>query len=811
MSTEIFERGHIPTRAILHADPNFRGIDQYGSYGGDWPQSDLQYAPALQLPGLTQPLRVDPTAIAENVYASAAGTPDTISQQRLADYAVSRHLPQTQKIGRIEEIIDGETRTSFAEYRGQLFNWKSVMKVTGAALLGVNVVINAPAVFHDAKTAVEDLGDEINQIKYDFSHDETKPQTITVPSKNVTITLKSSLPATTPNEVGKATVSQKTVRSLADQVSETLGDHPGAKIVSINLKGNASAEWATNASLTKADEENVKLAQKRAASYSNPIEAALDAKKIEHPEATVTQVTEHNLTTKENNTLQQLAKKQSFESGKQAIEARDAGELKPGKLRSFIDKHITGKRGSTVEVQIDVPTLHRTKPISETVFIEDHFNNPDRDYDGLKLALWPALLGLAALIPKVGFGKRIVPKKRRIYVEDEIGDPTWLRFYNEAITEDGNLKRHPFWFTRKGTLLLREDRIKAVDTMQYYGMDGAERTVRTHYIDHKPSEKTLAEFRKINEIVANANMGHVADVISEILIYPSKNVGINPRAAKQKVGLGVDEQYDHDTLGLATPLLETVEIQMPENPSEEELQSFYGALRTMIHEYAGHGTHIKPFQYRKEGNLRRTADGSYVSYNAWRPNGRDLYARLRQLPRRSRKPALQFDITRQVVDINGETHLLHDRVDSDDPRLGEAIESRIAGAQVTEYAGTNYLEQFAETASAEIHPRPMPYRAAGVHTTSPANGSYMQGYRADKEASEMYFDATGLDTENLDRVHTGEVVHTLSTIEQEKTMHAIAEWARNTEVPEVSNMTRILGYVINGSTKKRHILPLRRK
>lgn len=317
-------------------------------------------------------------------------------------------------------------------------------------------------------------------------------------------------------------------------------------------------------------------------------------------------MTEHNLTTKENNTLQQLAKKQSFESGKQAIEARDAGELKPGKLRSFIDKHITGKRGSTVEVQIDVPILHRTKPISETVFIEDHFNNPDRDYDGLKLALWPALLGLAALIPKIGFGKRIVPKKRRIYVEDEIGDPTWLRFYNEAITEDGNLKRHPFWFTRKGTLLLREDRIKAVDTMQYYGMDGAERTVRTHYIDHKPSEKTLAEFRKINEIVANANMGHVTDVISEILIYPSKNVGINPRAAKQKVGLGVDEQYDHDTLGLATPLLETVEIQMPENPSEEELQSFYGALRTMIHEYAGHGTHIKPFQYRKEGNLRRT-------------------------------------------------------------------------------------------------------------------------------------------------------------------------------------------------------------
>lgn len=455
--------------------------------------------------------------------------------------------------------------------------------------------------------------------------------------------------------------------------------------------------------------------------------------------------------------------------------------------------------------------MHRTKPVSEVVFTEGHFNNPDRDYDGLKLALWPALLSLAALIPKLGFGKRTVPKTRQIHIEEEVGDPVWLRFYKEALTEDERLKRNPFWYTRKGTLLLREDRIKAVDRMDYHGMDGAQRTVRTHYIDHEPSEKTLAEFRKINQIVANANLGHVADVISEILVYPSKNVGIDPRRAKQKVGLGVDEQEDYGTLGLATPLLETIEIQMPENPTEEQLQEFYGALRTMIHEYAGHGTHIKPFQYRKAGNLRKTTDGSYVSYSAWRPDGRNLYSRLRQLPILSRQSPLQFDITRRVVDLNGTVHDVEERVNHDDPRLGEAHESRIAGAQVTEYAGTNYLEQFAETASAEIHPRPMPYRAAGVHTTLPANGSYMQGYRADKEASEMYFDATGLDTENLDRVHTGEVVHTLSTIEQEKTMHAIAEWARNTEVPEVSNMTRILGYVINGSTKKRHILPLRRK
>jgi len=34
-------------------------------------------------------------------------------------------------------------------------------------------------------------------------------------------------------------------------------------------------------------------------------------------------------------------------------------------------------------------------------------------------------------------------------------------------------------------------------------------------------------------------------------------------------------------------------------------------------------------------------------------------------------------------------------------------------------------------------------------------------------------------------------------------MHAIAEWARTTEVPEESDMTRILGYVVNGKPKNR--------
>jgi hypothetical protein len=231
----------------------------------------------------------------------------------------------------------------------------------------------------------------------------------------------------------------------------------------------------------------------------------------------------------------------------------------------------------------------------------------------------------------------------------------------------------------------------------------------------------------------------------------------------------------------------------------------------MIHEYAGHGTHIKPFQYRKAGNLRKTTDGSYVSYSAWRPDGRNLYSRLRQLPILSRQSPLQFDITRRVVDLNGTVHDVEERVNHDDPRLGEAHESRIAGAQVTEYAGTNYLEQYAETASAEIHPKPMPYSTAGVHVPLAGKGEFAKGYRADKGVRDMYFDSTGLDPENLDQLHTGEVIHTLTTIDQEPTMHAIAEWARTTEVPEESDMTRILGYVVNGKPKKSPFFRLSRK
>ena len=142
-----------------------------------------------------------------------------------------------------------------------------------------------------------------------------------------------------------------------------------------------------------------------------------------------------------------MATQKGFKDGKQAIEAVDSGVVKPGKLRSFIEKYITSKRSSVAEVKIEVPTIRMSKPLTEIITNKARFVNPDRDYKGLNLKLWPSLLMLGALIPKFGFGKRTVPKTRKIYFEEEVGDPTWVRLHPDALTGQEMIKRHPFWYT----------------------------------------------------------------------------------------------------------------------------------------------------------------------------------------------------------------------------------------------------------------------------------------------------------------------------------------------------------------------------
>lgn len=719
-------------------------------------------------------------AVVTSIYPIKPGedSRDRTSNINMQEFLYDRLFPKVGQITIPTEVTyyDGVRRSWSISDKGPLFDPKTVLRVTAAGLLAANVIANAGALVDDAKAIGAYGKDVADRVIFELTDDG--PQTVTVPGTDKIITLTLHETAKTGNTVGSSSVDPAQIDNIGFNIQ--LAMDPDSKIVSIDVAGQASPEWAGDASLTTEDPQNVDLALARAREVAADIANNMAGRNIETPVASVSGH-EDSLTSDQAADLIHEAVAAGYPDASSAINAADGGQTLTGRLKELVT-NLTSKRGSDVTVTIATPSSVPGESHTETVPGPHPPEIGPHRFGDHKLALWP-LFGLLGLLPRrLRLNRFTEPVIKTGTIDRTYGDPVWIRLYKDALTETGDLKNHTAFYTRSYNHLLREpNRIQDVLRMDYYDMEGADKSLRVLFVDHKPTDATVQQFQKTLAIVANANLGQIADLISTITVYPSENAGTehgNPR----RIALGIDEQYDKSTLGVAIPILQLVELHMPVNPTDQELADFMGAINTLTHELAGHGTDIKssPRQVIQDIN------GDLIGRNPWR----GIMDRAHRL--QGKLPGI--DVTFEAT-IDGEKQI----VLGDDKRLRWATFSRIFGFAPTRYGSTNSAEHLAETAAATVSEIPIPYIEAGqrVEEVRQTTKPHAIGYRPSKLSEDTYTDATGINPEDLDTVHTGPIKFVRTTVKNDPLLNRLARRARTTRVPKEKDMLRVLGYVIN--------------
>ena len=290
---------------------------------------------------------------------------------------------------------------------------------------------------------------------------------------------------------------------------------PSAKISALKVQGDASADWGNDRDLILDNPGNLDLGMKRAQAEADELTDELGRNGIGVASAQIS-AAEHNLTKAQYDEVLAAAKDAGFKTASEAVRASDHGRTLTGKIKNLVETYVTKKRGTTVIVEISRDDI-KLGPEKEVIVPGPKPpEHPHRDFKDFNFQAWPLLL-LAGLIPqKFGLAKRLVPKTRKETVEFEFGDPVWFKLYKEGVvdfkTKDGEpaeagLTKDAVFWTRKYQDLLRDDRIKEVDRMDYYDMDGADKSMRVIYVDHTPTDDTREAFRQILQRTANANLG----------------------------------------------------------------------------------------------------------------------------------------------------------------------------------------------------------------------------------------------------------------------------------------------------------------
>lgn len=737
--------------------------------------------PPLPEGDLIEPVAENDKLWVENTYQlptveeNEAVVADVNSHVEFTEYAEARLQPR-QRGRRAERIPYQVTvpKRGLVKEEGYVGNWtpKKASALFVATFAVFNIVGNLPSAVADVKEAATPLIDRAKTTVSRWLGHEAKPKTHLEYQTQPGITeVAEGAPAL--QAMGKSETNINDVATVLDWVKGV--EASGSKVINITIEGSASAEAGKDkvGSLTRPDASNKKLALERAETKKKALEAAdaadptveLPPIEISGGEATLSQETVDS--------LKELASQYGM-SLEQALVTYDTpGSKLPPELKKELDKHIGANRYNKPLYKIQTADIVTPVTVADPE-VPKHYENKKHDY---KLYLGLTLPWLRRRRLEIVGEKTKTREWERPAVDP---DQRWVELYPEALNPDGTLVPDAWVHTRKYQLLMREDRIQRVLTHEYVDPDGQNRQMQALFVDHEPTAETVEAFKEMMTQVALMRDGRVAERLTAITVFPSSQAGNEKGHSPKDIALGVDKQYSHDTLGVATPALGLVEMHMPANPTEEQLNGHMGARWVFAHEVAGH------FTDTKEKPTRVTQVGPaevrhYITDNPWAYTAERAFKQYPDVDSVD-KPAEDhtLDITYQAVDRDGNPVTLYERVPADDKNVRIAQRSTLVGVKPTEYAGERETELYAESAANHVTGIEIPYDEAGIAVES--LGNFAQGYHADHELRGMVEARTGWGRHQ--RAEVDDKAFTLSGALNDPTMRRRIDRARRTPMPE---------------------------
>lgn len=792
--------------------------------------------------GIPLSIEVDPIQVVERLYPDVDGgnpaEPDTVSRTVMTDYLNDRYRNESgvdvttimeptgktwPKLGR-EPV--GVRRYPWLRGDG----WAVTPREAAVATVAGLAVLNTAANLGNVVTAVQDLGDEVRGVGHAIYRQINPVPDVLVPGAVVHVTpgekIKVSIDASASNKAGKDTVDPVAVQRFADGVNAQL--NKGGKLTTVIITGRSSDEYSTDKDIGVLEVTNNDLSERRAKAYEAPVITALGANAIKPKLSANQDVISQSLKTD----LQAEAKRLGFSSLTDAIRKIERGANTDPTFQKAINQAFTAKRGVTLEADIELPGEDQVEVIRTDHYepgVDDAPENPDRDYDGkfIPFIIPPLPRFKKTMKDVIKHAWKIIPGKE-IHVPKIIVNPrdkVWVRLRPEAMQDDGTLVDMPWAYTRKYEHLMRDGRIADILRARFQNDDGEDRELRIMFIDKSPALETVEAFEGLMRQFAAMRGGELADKITGIFVFPESNAGKHPRNPK-RIGVGVDKQDSQEILGFCAPAIELVEMHMKETQNPDELREYFsnymGALWTLSHEVAGHGTDIRAGKVTLRPVKSRHYDNAYLSDDPWAdrmtPNYNHNKRLLDRTPAgwfkrifRGRKndDKLMFDAEFPVIDRNGKTVTIRRQVTANDPSLEHATRVHINGRDVSRYAGSNEAELHAETAASAVTGIEVPYAEAGakvstIPTTDDGDAaSFAQGYLASHRDLATYRNVIGAKpgTVPVEFENPSEVDITYTKPENDPVMQAHYIRSRSQRTLKPEEMIAVLSHWVGG--KKR--------
>lgn len=771
---------------------------------------------------MPQPLYTQGQAFVENVFANplSSSLPDIESQAVMATYLIDR----TRQTGPTEQLHvvmtpSGVTLPKLTrEVVGsrQVSGWQKTKEWRVAPKAAIATWVGSWALFNLVPLAA-DVADEASQAVYQVKRDldllpkgATETRVTQVPTWSTPSVIRQYVEAD--NTPGSAAVNPRVVRLFANRVQAAAEQNANTRV---KVTARSSDDYGADTSLGVREPLSQDMADERAQAWSRALRTALPAAAIR------TEMRQDVLTPAELRQLNRLATQAGFTGQNAMIGAIKAAEAGQGSraLRSFVTANF--KRGVELVATVQNPDVARTKEVKERVFVpaeNDPPADPDREYNPLFIPLpWWKKRRWTALGERDVKRWTFVPGARVLKPEvfRQTLDQAWLRIRPEAVKQDRTLVDDAWAFTRKYEHLVRDDRIAEVLRADYTDGAGNSSSLRVIFVDKQPDEATVTAYSALLQSLAALRTPDgrtVADTVTGMFVFPSEASGKqrNPK----NIGVGIDSQYDLHTQGVMYYPLKLVELHMPTQLSDESLQeyleSYRGAIFTLAHEAAGHGTDVsaEPLTVRRvySPTIRNAhiVDGD--------PRGRrmaPLHGVLRPLiepsaPADKRAPR-QFDIAFPVVDRNGKLFQMQPRVTEHDSRLTHAHKATIVGREPTQYASESVTEHYAETAAATATGISIDFGEADIQVPAiVADGvaaDFATGYHPDVRAQQLYAEAVGGTTGSLPLTFAKapEVTIVRAQPQDDPLLRAHMIRARQTRTPRPQELIALLA-----QTSRRH-------
>jgi hypothetical protein len=715
--------------------------------------------------------------------------PDVASHYDFTEYAYSRFDPRDP--GSEDTILRTPVGQSFRHRwrRGEGWMFGISPKISAGVLLATTAIANLAGNYPSLKA---DTGEAVQGVLLNgkewvhewLGHEEPTTTTETVvPGGTIELSLDS------PNPVGESAPQPSDIAGIISELQKA--KERGATVTGVTVYGSASDEWGADgdSSLQLPNPENVDLANNRAIAVANELQEQAETAGVDLPEVSM-QSAEDILSSDDVAAMRLVASQHNLTIG-DAIRLYNQGAELPQNLESLLQAKLGDARSVRVNIRVQEPD----QIVAETVPVEPATpENKDHDYGlywGVPLPFFPRFRREPYLKTQYTTWKRPGAKP----------DERWVELYKEALQEDGSLPRDAWRFTRKYQLLAREDRIDYVLTHTYKDAGGEERTMRVMFVDHDPTDETVAMFQQLLTDFSQMNDGKIAKRWSAITVFPDTQVGTDTTAGREgqdyphhpsDIGLGIDKQDPVGVLGTATPALGLIEMHMPEGSSEQDLRKFMGGAWTAGHELShaadtnGNATRLVPVgppEFRH-----------YVSTSTWadaaQQQGFD------QLPDADAGGPRELTVRWQAATPGGEIVDMQNDVAVGPGESSTFINmshptTTLNGRKPTSYSSESGAELFGEAGAQVVSGIPIPFSEAGI-AVDPVHPELGRGYSVGPELRDMFEQHTGWSREAARPVNPDEFALMLAT--DDPVLRQFIDTARRTPMPEdrITILSRVI-------------------